>query len=148
MAGPMHVSGSTMEFSLGGLIIRADNFSLTIEDGMKAVTSRGIPHGWVDGEVSAKGDIEVDTENFNLIVDSAKSFQELEAFDIDAVGKTPDQELRIQAFGCKLSIADLLSVDANGGDKLKHKIGFQVTDDDFVRINGKPYLAEHRTKGF
>ncbi len=52
--------------------------------------------------------------------------------------KTPTDELRVEAFGCKVKVSSLLNIDAKGGEKHKHKVHFD---------NGVPYLASSEIEG-
>lgn len=143
------LSGKEMGFMLGDLRIVADEITLNIEDGRSAVLSNGVPDGFVDGETKASGDITVDTKNFDLIIEAAKqagSFKELEPFDSVFNGENASESLNIEAFGCLLKISDLLNANSSGGEKLQHKLNFEVTSKDFIRINGVPYLSEKETE--
>jgi len=148
MSQTVHISGSDVDVALGGLLVHIEEFSLSIDDGVKATNTRGIPNGYVNGTVSASGDIKLDTSNFDLLMGAARSagsFQSLEPIDINGVGKTINQELRIAAYGCKLKLSEALNASAGGGEKLTHTIPFEVTDKRFVEINGVPYLSADRT---
>ena len=151
MAGKVHVSGADFDFSLGGLIVKAQEYTLNIDDGVAVTTNCGIPDGYVNGTTAGSGEIKLDTENFNLVLGVAKeagSFQALEPIDIDAIGKTVNQELKVQAFGCKMKLTDILNINSDGGEKLMHTIPYDVTDPRFVVLNGVPYLDKSRTEKF
>ena len=47
-----------------------------------------------------------------------------------------------KAFDCLLKISDLLSASVTSEDKLTHKLAYDVTGKEFVRINGVPYLND------
>ena len=144
----VHISGSDVVVLVGTTAIAFEDFSLSIEDGVQPKYTRGVPNGHVNGKVSASGEIVVDTENFNLLIGMAKdagSFQEIPPFDLTGLGKTLNQELKVAAYGCKIKIADLLKLNPEGGENLKHNIPFEVTDKRFVDINGVPYLNRSRT---
>jgi hypothetical protein len=139
-----HISGQDFDVMVGDFLVHVESLSATITDNRKAVMTGGIPDGNVNGDVSCGGEIEVDTKNFNLIIESAGasgSFRELEPFDVICIAKVTGQELKTELFGCLLTISDLLNIDPKGGEKTKHKLPFQVTSPDFVRINGVPYLS-------
>ena len=109
-----------------------------------------MPDGHVDGEVSASGEMEFDTNNFNLLIEAARtagSFRKLEPFDSVFFAKSGEEELRVEAFGCKLRISSLLSIDPKGGETTRHKVPFDVTSPDFIRINGVPYLDATEIEG-
>ena len=61
--------------------------------------------------------------------------------------KAGDEELRVEAFGLKLKVSSLLNIDSKGGEKTKHKVPYDVTSPDFIRINGVPYLDAAETEG-
>ncbi|MEE7625442.1 phage protein [Methylobacter sp. Wu8] len=139
-----HLSGQDFDVMFGDAMVHVENLSASISDNRKAVQTRGIPDGYVNGDVACTGDLEIDSANLTLLIDSARSsgsFRELPPFDIVCVGKTIDHEQKIELFGCLLSISDLFNLDGKGGEKNKHKIKFEVTSPDFVRIDGVPYLS-------
>jgi len=143
------IGGRDIDIMVGDMMVHVESFSATIDDGKSVAKTRGVPNGKVAGEVSCSGEIEVDTQNFNVIMDAAKkagSFEELDDFDIVTNAEVDDETLNIEMFGCSLRISDLINVDSKGGEKTKHKIPFDVTSPDFVRINGVPYLAQKTTE--
>jgi hypothetical protein len=143
------IGGRDIDIMVGDLMVHVESFSASIDDGKTVAKTRGVPNGKVAGEVSCSGEIEVDTQNFNLIIDAAKkagSFEQLDDFDIVTNAEVDDETLNIEMFGCSLRISDLLNVDSKGGEKTKHKLPFDVTSPDFVRINGVPYLARKTTE--
>ncbi|MGY1893547.1 phage protein, partial [Pseudomonas sp. SDT291_1_S447] len=76
------------------------------------------------------------------------SFRKLKPFDAVFFAKAgEDEELRVEAFGCKVKISSLLSIDPKGGEKTKHKVPFDVTSPDFIHINGVPYLDATEIEG-
>lgn len=151
MVTPVHISGSDIDISIGGLIVKISEYTLSIDDGVSAVTTRGVPNGYVHGITTASGEIKLDTENFNLLMavaQEAGSFQDLEPFDIDGIGKTVNQEFKTLAYGCKCKLSDVLNANGDGGERLMHTIPYDVTDPRFVAINGVPYLSKSRTELF
>ncbi|MCP1489334.1 hypothetical protein J3D48_005647 [Pseudomonas fluorescens] len=144
------IGGKNFDINLGDLQIHVESCTLDITDNTAVAQTRGVPNGTVDGDVSANGEFEFDTNNFNLLIEAARSagsFRQLEPFDSVFFAKAGDEELRIEAFGCKLKVSSLLSVDPKGGEKTKHKVPFDVSSPDFVRINGVPYLAAAEIEG-
>ncbi len=145
----MRISGKSFDVMVGDLLINAESLSASISDNRKAITEGGVPNGYVDGDVSCSGEIEVDAKNFNLFIEAAKSsgsWRELEPFDIICVAKTSAEEQKHELFGCLINVSDLISIDQAGGEKTKHKLPFEVTSPDFVRINGVPYLSAADTR--
>lgn len=144
------LSGKNFDITLGDISMHVEKATLSIEDNSATVKDRGVPNGWVDGDVSASGELEVDAQNLNLITEaasSAGSFRELGEFDILFFARAGDDELKVEAFGCKLKLESLLDIDTKGGEKHISKIPFEITSPDFVRINGVPYLSETDIEG-
>ena len=144
------IGGKNFDVNLGDLLIHVENCTLDVTDNTAVAQSRGVPNGHVDGDVSASGEMEFDTSNFNLLIEAARSsgsFRALEPFDIVFFAKAGDEEFRVEAFGCKLRISSLLGVDPKGGEKSKHKVPYDVTSPDFIRINGVPYLDAKEIEG-
>jgi len=134
---------------IGDLLVHVEKMTATISDNRAHVKTHGMPDGYVDGDVECKGDIELDTNNFNLLVEVAKgagSWRDMPTADIIYVGKTTSAQHRVELFGCLLNVSDLLDNDAKGGSKTTHKVPFEVTSPDFVRINGVPYLSPSNTR--
>lgn len=144
------IGGKNFDINLGDLQVHVESCTLDITDNTAVAQTRGVPNGHVDGDVSASGEFEFDTSNFNLLIEAARSagsFRQLEPFDSVFFAKAGEEELRIEAFGCKLKVSSLLSVDPKGGEKSKHKVPFDVTSPDFIRVNGVPYLAAAEIEG-
>ncbi|MBN3864648.1 DUF2597 family protein [Pseudomonas frederiksbergensis] len=144
------IGGKNFDVNLGDLLVHVESCTLDITDNTAVAQSGGVPNGHVDGDVAASGEMEFDTSNFNLLIEAARtagSFRELEPFDSVFFAKAGEEELRIEAFGCKLKVSSLLSIDPKGGEKSKHKVPFDVTSPDFIRINGVPYLAAKEIEG-
>ena len=86
----------------------------------------------------------------SLLIEAARragSFRKLEPFDTVFFAKAGEDELRVEAFGCKLKVSSLLDIDPKGGSKSTHKVPFDVTSPDFIRINGVPYLDASEIEG-
>jgi len=144
------IGGKNFDINLGDLQIHVESCTLDVTDNTAVAQSRGVPNGHVDGDVSCSGEFEFDTSNFNLLIEAARtagSFRQLEPFDSVFFAKAGEEELRIEAFGCKLKVSSLLSVDPKGGEKSKHKVPFDVTSPDFIRVNGVPYLDAAEIEG-
>ncbi|MFW5487369.1 MAG: phage protein [Desulfovibrio sp.] len=145
------LSGRNIDVTIGDMRVRVSKATLDITDNSAVASDGGVPNGYVDGDVSASGELELDTANFNLIKEAAKaagSYRGLEPFDMLFYGKTADEEEeKVEAFGCKLKLSSVLDVDRKGGEKLVRKVTFDVTSPDFVRIGGVPYLRKDETEG-
>jgi Bacteriophage HP1, Orf24 len=139
------LSGIDVNAMVGDLQVQFEEASLSIEDNSQAVKTKGRPNGHVRGAVAASGELTLDTANLQLMLDAAKaagSWQELEPFDIVFNAETAVDVLNIEAFDCLVKLSDLLNANSNGEEKLTHKLPFEVTGKDFVRINGVPYAPE------
>jgi len=144
------IGGKNFDVNLGDLLVHVESCTLDITDNTAVAQDKGVPNGHVDGDVSASGEMEFDTANFSLLIEAAKragSFRQLDPFDTVFFAKAGDEELRVEAFGCKLKVSSLLNIDPKGGEKSKHKVPFDVTSPDFIRINGVPYLAAEEIEG-
>ena len=58
------ISGMSFDFYMLGEPIHAESASLSITDNSGVAQSHGVPDGWVSGDVSAEGEIELDSKNF------------------------------------------------------------------------------------
>ncbi|EIQ4778466.1 DUF2597 family protein [Salmonella enterica] len=138
------IGGMSFDVSFNGRNIHVKTATLDITDNTKAIQERGVPNGWVRGDVEASGEIEVDTVNFQLLGEAAReagSWRDIEEADFLFFAQAAKTELKIEAFGCKLLISNLMNIDSKGGDSLSHKIKFLVTSPDFVHIDGTPVLS-------
>ncbi|MGV2841145.1 phage protein [Vibrio cyclitrophicus] len=145
----MRISGKNMHFSMGDYKLKAQKVTLSITDNSAVNKTSGVPDGYVDGDVEASGEMELTTQQFNQLSKAAKqagSWRGMPDFDALFYGKIDKDELKIEAFGCRLKISDLLDADSNGGSALVHKLPFEVTSPDFVKINGVPYLRPDETE--
>ncbi|HEQ3533782.1 TPA: DUF2597 family protein [Vibrio parahaemolyticus] len=145
----MRISGKNMHFSMGDYKLKAQKVSLSITDNSAVNKTSGVPDGYVDGDVEASGEMELTTQQFNQLSKAAKqagSWRGMPDFDALFYGKIDKDELKIEAFGCRIKISDLLDADSNGGSALVHKLPFEVTSPDFVSINGVPYLRPDETE--
>ncbi|WP_302548631.1 phage protein [uncultured Desulfovibrio sp.] len=145
------ISGKNFDISIGDLAICVSKTTLTIEDKTEVAKDGGVPNGWVDGEVAASGDLELDALVMSLLGEAAKavgSWRALDTFDMLFYAKTAQhEEMKVEAFGCKLVLDSLLDVDKAGGQKHISKVKYLVTSPDFIRINGVPYLRAEETEG-
>ncbi len=139
----MRLSGMNFNVTMGDTMIHVDTCTLTITDNSAVSQTSGVPDGYVDGDVAASGELSVNASQFDLISNEAKlagSWRGMKVFDMMFYGKTAKDEVKVEAFGCRIKLSDLLDVDKKGGQASLFKIPFDVTDPDFVHINGVPYL--------
>lgn len=144
-----HISGKSFDLAIGASLIHFEGFSLTITDNTAVAMTHGVPDGFVDGDTSAEGEFDVDENNFELLLAEAKkagSFKAIPPLDVVTTANTETLSRKIEVFGCKFKISDLLSLDPKGGEKHKTKLPFLVTGREFIRINGVPYLDAKETE--
>ena len=144
----MRISGKSFTIHLNDLLVFVNTMTADIEDNRAAVKDRGIPNGYVDGEVACTGELEVDAANLKLIMDAANragSFRDLKLFDINTYADTGTEAMKVELFGCLLKISGLLDIDSAGGEKHATTLPFEVTSPDFVKINDTPYLSRNDT---
>jgi len=144
------ISGMNFDVNLGDLQVHIQKATLDITDNSAVGQTRGLPDGHIDGDVAASGEFEFDSSNFSLLIQAAGragAFRNLAPFDILFFARTGDEELRVEAFGCRLKISSLLDIDPKGGNKTTHKVPFDVTSPDFIRVNGVPYLDASEIDG-
>lgn len=144
------LTGNDIDVQIGAFRVVFSEATVTIDDTSKAVGSKNLPNGYIRGKVSASGDITVDTANLNVMIDAARqagSWQQLPTFDMTFNGSTTSEALKIECFECLLKIADLLSA-TESEEKLTHKISYEVTGSDFVKINDVSYVASNLSSSF
>ena len=137
-------NGLSFDIDLGDIGIKVKKFTLDIEDNSAVAKQNGRPNGELRGAVSASGEIVVDRAGlkaFTAMAKKAGSFQEMPTFDIHSFGKVGDDELKIEAFGCKVKLSKLLDIDKDSSDETEFTLPYEVTSPDFVKIDGVPYAA-------
>lgn len=142
------ISGQSIDFNIDGDLVHVEKVSLSITDNTGVAQTNGVPDGYVNGDVSAEGELELSTKYLNIITEKARSagsWRAIPLVDLMWYAKAGTEELKVESFGCKLNVTDILDVDPKGGAVMTHKIKFIVTSPDFVRINGIPYLESELT---
>lgn len=141
------ISGKSFDVRVMGVMLHVENFTLNIEDASTVAKDKGIPNGQIQGDVSASGEIELDIRNFKNLTNAAKSagsWRAIGTFDIDAYASgssnSGGETMHVHAHDCQLRIGDVLNIDPNSADKSTVKVKYDVTGQDFVWINGVPYL--------
>lgn len=143
------ITGKSFDVNIGGELIQVKSITLTITDNSAVATTNGVPDGYVAGSASAEGSITLTAKYFNKLVAIAKnygSFRAIPPSDYLFYADTGDEEQKIEAFGCKMKISDLLNADKSSDDETTHTIDYMVTSPDFVSINGVPYLSATDTR--
>lgn len=142
------ISGQSIDFNIDGDLVHVEKVSLSITDNTGVAQTNGVPDGYVNGDVSAEGELELSTKYLNVITAKARSagsWRAIPLVDLMWYAKAGTEELKVESFGCKLNVTDILDVDPKGGAVMTHKIKFIITSPDFVRINGIPYLESELT---
>ncbi len=142
------ISGLEVDISLNSVNITVSKITLSITDNSKAAMSRGVPDGTLRGSVEASGSMELDSYNFGLLCEDAKragSWRGMGTFDLMFYADA-QAELKVEAFENKLKVSDLIDIDPNSEEALIHKLDFDVTGRDFIKINGTPYLMASETE--
>ena len=141
-------SGNSFNVYIWNMPIHVESASLSITDNTAMVTTHGVPDGYVFGDVEASGEMELDWRQFKRIEGVARaagSYRDIPTFDMVIYANRGGSRVKVEAFGCKLKISDVLDIDPKGGEKSKVKIEYMVTCKNFVRINGIPYLSPDET---
>ncbi len=149
MSGKRRFNGLSFDIDLGDFAVQVKKFTIEITDNTTVAKRNGKPDGWLLGDVEASGEITVDASGLKAFLDAAKtakSFQEMEPFDINSYAKVGDDEVKIEAFGCKVKLSSLLDIDKSSTDETEFALPFDVTSPDFVKINGVPYAPTGDTE--
>ena len=139
------IGGMDFDITVGTEVIHVESVSLDITDNTAAAQSRGVPDGYVQGDVSAEGEFELDEKNFAVLNERARaagSWRALEALDVLFYASTAALTTKVEAFGCKLIVTSPIGFDPKGGEKATKKLKYLVTAPEFVRIDGVPILSE------
>lgn len=143
MATTQRFNGLSFTFDLGDFKVKAKKFTLDITDNSGAAKRNGRPDGFLLGDVSASGTITVDRIGLRAFVEAGKSagaIQEIPPFDINSYAEAGDDNLKVEAFGCKVKMSKVLDVDKNSADETEFELPYEVTSPDFVNIDGVPYV--------
>lgn len=144
-----HISGMSFDFHMLGIPIHVEGVNLSITDNTAVAQTRGIPDGYVDGDVSAEGEITVDERNFKkfeAVARTVGSYRDMPTTNFTFFAMRGGVRSKVEAFGVKLVLTDVIDIDPKGGSKSTKKIKYMVTSKDFVRINGIPYLSNEDTR--
>ncbi|EFB4367236.1 DUF2597 family protein [Escherichia coli] len=143
------ISGMSFDIYLDGDLIHIEKISLDITDNRAAAQTRGVPDGYVDGDVAAEGEIEVSSKVLQVLTAKARSagsWRGIPPVDFLFYAKAGREEMKVETFGNKLQLNSVLDGDPKGGSVSTHKIKYFVTSPKFVNINGVPYLEAEATE--
>lgn len=142
-------SGQNFDVTILGVMVHVESASATISDESDVAKSRGIPDGFTFGAVGCEVEYELDLNNFRKLQQEARSagsWRGIKPHDCLFYANNGEDADKIELFGVKLKIEDLLSVDPSSADKTKRKLKGFVTSPHFVRINGISYLSADDTR--
>ncbi|CDT98574.1 putative tail tube protein [Vibrio coralliirubri] len=143
-------TGRSFDVNILGVLVHVESATATISDESAVDKEKGIPTGFTHGAVGCEVEYELDLNNFRKLQQKAReagSWRGIKPHDCMFYANTGGAEDKIEVFGVKLQISDLLSVDPNSSDKSKRKLTGFSTSPHFVRINGIPYLSDDDTRG-
>lgn len=142
-------SGQNFDVTILGVMVHVESANASISDDSEVAKTRGIPDGHTSGAVGCDVEYELDLNNFRKLQQKAReagSWRGIKPHDCMFYANNGENEDKVELYGVKLKIEDLLSVDPNSADKTKRKLKGVVTSPHFVRINGIPYLSEDDTR--
>lgn len=142
------ISGQSIDFNMDGALIHAEKTTLSITDNTGATQTQGVPDGWAAGDVSAEGEIEFSAKAFAILKAKARAagaWRSIPEVDLMWYARAGSEEIKVEAFGCKFILSDILDQDPKGGSLTTFKVKYIVTSPDFVHIDGIPYLESELT---
>ncbi len=142
------LSGQSFDFNLDGALIHVEKSVLTITDNTSVAQTNGVPDGWTSGDVTAEGELEFSTKALAILKAKARAsgaWRSIPVVDLMWYGKAGSEEMKVEAFGCKLLLSDILDHDPKGGSIVNLKVKFFVSSPDFVRLDGVPYVESKLT---
>ncbi|EJL6421926.1 DUF2597 family protein [Vibrio cholerae] len=143
-------SGRNFDTTLFGEFVHVKSATATINDESEAAFTRGVTDGFTDGKVSCDVEVELDLNQFKKVHKAARrsgSYRGIKPDDMMFYANNGQDEDKVEIFGVKFVLADILSIDPESSDKSTRKLKGFVTSPLFVRINGVPYLSKDDTRG-
>lgn len=143
------INAKSFDISLDGTVVNVESASVSITDNSAVVKTNGVPDGHVKGGVEASGSLVFTSKYFKVLKDKATaygSYRDIPAIDLMFYGNTGSEEMKVEVFGCILTLSDILNVDKGGDDATNHTVNFIVTSPDFIKIDGVPYLSSDDTR--
>jgi len=143
------ISGQSFDVNMDSELVHVEKISLDITDNTAAASTRGVPDGFTAGDVTGEGEIELSSKVFQQLTAKARaagSWRGIDVVDFLFYAKVGSEEVKVEAFGCKLVLSNILDIDPKGGSLSTHKVKYFVTSPKFVNINGIPYLESSATE--
>ncbi|OOE45120.1 phage protein [Salinivibrio kushneri] len=149
----MKISGANFDITLLDQMVHVKKASVTISDDTAVTKTRGVVDGFTHGNATCEVEYELTLGEFRKITAAAKeagSYRSLPVHDAlfyaNAGEDDEENEDKVEVFGVKLTLSDVLSVDPESADENIRKLKGFVTSPQFVRINDVPYLSENDTR--
>ncbi|MBY8258639.1 DUF2597 family protein [Vibrio fluvialis] len=143
-------SGRSFDTTLFGEFVHVKSATATINDESEAAYTRGVTDGYTDGKVGCDVELELDLKQFQKVHKAAKaagSYRGIEQDDVMFYADNGVDEDKVELFGVKFVLADIIGIDPESQDKSTRKLKGFVTSPLFVKINGVPYLSKDDTRG-
>ncbi|WP_019615096.1 phage protein [Psychromonas ossibalaenae] len=143
-------TGRNFDVTILGVMVHVKSATATISDESAVALTRGVTDGYTDGSAQCETEYELDLNNFRKLQQKAReagSWREIAPHDCQFYANNGSDEDKVELYGVKLVISDLISVDPESADKTTRKLKGFVTSPHFVSINGIPYLSENDTRG-
>ncbi|EPW3766590.1 phage protein [Vibrio fluvialis] len=143
-------SGRSFDTTLFGEFVHVKSATATINDESEAAYTRGVTDGYTDGKVGCDVELELDLKQFQKVHKAAKtagSYRGIEPDDVMFYADNGVDEDKVEMFGVKFVLADIIGIDPESQDKSTRKLKGFVTSPLFVKINGVPYLSKDDTRG-
>lgn len=143
-------SGRSFDTTLFGEFVHVKTATATINDESEAAYTRGVTDGYTDGKVGCDVEIELDLKQFKKVHKAAQdagSYRGIEPDDMMFYADNGVDENKVELFGVKFVLADIMNIDPESTDKTTRKLTGFVTSPLFVKINGIPYLSPEDTRG-
>ncbi|WP_342609223.1 phage protein [Vibrio tritonius] len=143
-------SGRSFDTTLFGEFVHVKSATATINDESEASYTRGVTDGYTDGKVGCDVELELDLKQFKKIhkaAQSAGSYRGIAPDDLMFYANNGIDEDKVELFGVKFVLSDIVGIDPESTDKSTRKIKGFVTSPLFVKINGVSYLSKDDTRG-
>lgn len=143
-------SGRSFDTTLFGEFVHVKSATATINDESEAAYTRGVTDGYTDGKVGCDVELELDLKQFQKVHKAAKaagSYRGIEPDDVMFYADNGVDEDKVELFGVKFVLADIIGIDPESQDRSTRKLKGFVTSPLFVKINGVPYLSKDDTRG-
>ncbi|ENN96908.1 MULTISPECIES: phage protein [Pseudoalteromonas] len=143
------LGGKDFDIFIGNSMVHVMEATVKITDGRTVKKVRGVPKGFIDGDVEGEVTLKLDHENWLIVqaqAEKAGSWKGIEPFDVAFNAEVAAGKKNIEAFGCLPQLDEILNIKADGGEEDTTSIKCPITSPDFVKINGVPYLTSDEVR--